>query len=98
LVATIGCGRQHSWDCGVKHAGTAWGIVGWLLLVAWLPVIVEVCCNYLFRVEERFPTTILVIPYMEFITAPLTRLAALLVLYKGLRSALHLLRHKDNSN
>ena len=77
----------------MKRPGIAWRIVGWLLLIAWLPVIVEVCCNYLFRIEERFPSTILVIPYMEFITAPLTCLAALLLLYKGLRSALNLLRH-----
>jgi hypothetical protein len=82
----------------MKTKAIGWRIAGWLLLVAWLPVLIEVFCNYLFHVEERFPSTILVIPYLEFVTGPLTCLAAVIGLYKGLRSAVRSFRTRKISN
>jgi hypothetical protein len=78
----------------MKHARTAWRIVGWLLLIAWPPVLIELCVDYLFHIEKEFPSIFfLIIPYMEFITVPLTCLAGLIALWKGLRSAFRLLRN-----
>lgn len=80
-----------------KRVGLAWRMVVWLLLIGWIPVAVEVSLNYLFQIEDRFPSTILIIPYMEFVTMPFTLLAALLALYKGVKEALHLFDHAKKS-
>jgi hypothetical protein len=82
----------------MKRLGLAWRVVAWLLAIGWIPVAAEVSLNYLFRIEERFEPTILIIPYMEFITGPLTCLAALIALYKGAKAVIELLRHREKSS
>ena len=79
-----------------KRMGLAWRIVAWLLLIGWIPVAVEVSLNYLFQIEDRFPSTILIIPYMEFVAMPFTLLAALLVLYKGVKGTLRVTTNKKS--
>jgi hypothetical protein len=81
-----------------KRVGLAWRIVAWLLFIGWIPVAVEVSLNYFFQIEDRFPSTILIIPYMEFVTMPFTLLAALLVLYKGVKGTLRITTNKKSSN
>ena len=46
------------------------------------------------RFEERVPATILMIPYLEFVTVPLTAAAALIVVYKTVRAVKDGLRNK----
>jgi hypothetical protein len=71
----------------MKRLGTAWRIVLGILLVAWIPVLIEGSCEYVIpHFADRFPSTILIIPYMEFITMPLTLLAAVIALFKIGRS------------
>lgn len=83
----------------MKRIGLAWRVILWLLAIGWIPVAAEVLLNYLFRIEERFSQyTIIIIPYMEFITGPLTCLAALIALYKGAKAAIGLFRHRGKSN
>ena len=77
----------------MKRIELAWRVVAWLLSIGWVPVAAEVSLNYLFHIEERFEPTILIIPYMEFITGPLTCLAALIALYRGARATVRFLRH-----
>ena len=79
----------------MKRMGLAWRAVAWLLSIGWVPVIVEVICNSLFHLEQRanWNWLILIIPYMEFITMPLTFLAALIALYRGARATVRFLRH-----
>ena len=71
-----------------KRMGLAWRIVALLLFIGWIPVAMEVSLNYLFQIEDRFPSTILIIPYMKFVSIPFTLLTALLVLYKGVKGTL----------
>lgn len=68
-------------------------MVLWLLAIGWIPVAAEVFLNYLFRIEEHFESVILIIPYMEFLTGPLTFLALFICLFKGAKAARRLLRH-----
>ena len=78
--------------------GLAWSMVVWLLSIGWIPVAVEMCLSYLFQIEDRFPSTLLIIPYMEFVTVPFTFLAALIALYKGVKGTLRLLDHDKSES
>ena len=83
----------------MARIGRAWWLVRWMLLIAWIPVLIETGCAYVFpHFEERFPSTILIIPYVEFITMPLTILAAVGALYKAIRAGLGLRRRPNPSN
>lgn len=73
-------------------------MVAWLLSIGWIPVAAEMSLNYFFHIEQRFEAAILVIPYMEFITMPLTFVAALITLYKGVKATIGLFRHDETSN
>lgn len=53
----------------------------------------EVSLNSLFHIEEHFEATILIIPWIEFITMPLTCLAFLIALYKGVKALTDLMQH-----
>jgi hypothetical protein len=80
-------------------ARPSWRLVRWVLLLAWVPVLLEAGCAYVFpQFEERFPSTILVIPYMEFITMPLTVLGIGLALYKGIAAGIRLHRRSNPSH
>jgi hypothetical protein len=60
-----------------------------MFLIAWMPVMAEWGCAEVFpHFEERFPSTILVIPYIEFISIPLTLMVFLIVLYKTVKLVL----------
>lgn len=73
-----------------------WRVVKWALLLAWTPVLLETGCTYLIpRFEERVPATILVIPYLEFVTMPLTVAVILITLYKAIRAGL---RHRRSNH
>jgi len=82
----------------VKRVGLAWRAVLWLMVIGWVPVAAEVTLNSLFHIEERFEYVILVIPYMEFITVPLTGVAFLISLYKGAKAAIGLLQYDEKSH
>ncbi len=82
----------------MRRLGTAWRIVCWMLLIAWTPVLTEVGCSYIPHFEERFPSTILIIGYMEFITMPLTLFASVTVLYKIVKAGLRLHKRAEASN
>lgn len=71
-----------------------------MFLIAWIPVIAEFGCAEVFpRFEERFPSTILVIPYTEFISMPLTLIVILIVLYKSVKAGLLLVdRRRKGGN
>jgi hypothetical protein len=81
----------------MKRTGLAWRVVAWLLFTAWVPVGGEMSLNFFFHIEQRFEATILIIPYMEFVTGPLSLVAVLIVLYKGARAIIRLLRRNKNS-
>ncbi len=57
----------------------------------------EVSLNHFFHLEERFEPAILIIPYMEFVTGPLTCVAALTILYTGLKATVRLVRGNKKS-
>ena len=60
---------------------------------------VEGSLNFFFQIEAHFPSTILIIPYVKFVTMPFTFLAALIALYKGVKGTLRLwLYDKSNSS
>jgi hypothetical protein len=68
-------------------------------LIAWMPPLLEEACSHLIpRFEERVPATILIIPYIEFVTVPLTAAAAILVLYKTVRAVKDGLRNKPSKS
>jgi hypothetical protein len=72
-------------DGGVIRIGTGRRIIGWLLLIAWLPVFVESCCTHLFNIEEKLPDTwYLITAFRFFVSEPLTAIAVMLTLYAGL--------------
>jgi len=76
-----------------------WRVVWWMLLAGWIPVLLEAGCSFVFpHFEDRFPSTILIIPYMEFITMPLTVLAAVIMLYKATVAGIRLCRRTRISN
>ena len=79
----------------MKRMGLAWRLVAWLLCIAWMPVVVEMLLNHFFHVEERIEATILVIPYLEFVTGPLTCFAALIGIFKGAKATASLLRRHN---
>ena len=69
-----------------------------LLLIGWIPVLVGELSDRLFHFSQRsLMPIILIVPYFEFITAPLTFAAALIALYKGARATIHLLRRDKGS-
>jgi hypothetical protein len=67
----------------MKRIGRGWRVILWFLAIGWIPVALETSLNYLFHIEDRLnETAILIVPYMMFITLPLTCLAGLILLYK----------------
>jgi hypothetical protein len=83
----------------MKPIGVAWRVTLWLLCIGWIPVIVGELCDRLFHFSQRsLEPIILVIPYFEFITAPLTLVAALIVLYKATKATLGSLRNDKRQN
>jgi hypothetical protein len=67
----------------MKRIGRSWKVMLCALAIGWIPVGLEVSLNYLFHVEDRFfESSILIVPYMMFLTWPLTCLSALILLYK----------------
>jgi hypothetical protein len=77
----------------MKSTGRVWRIIGWLLAIGWVPVAAEMSLNFLFRIEQRSQYTILIIPYIEFITLPLTFLAVLTALYKAAKATITFMKH-----
>ena len=70
-------------------------VVRWDILLAWTPPLLEEACSHFIpRFEERFPSSILMIPYLEFVTVPLSAAVALIVLYKTVRAVKDGLRNK----
>lgn len=80
-----------------ERIGLAWRIVVWLLAISWIPVAAEVTLNFLFHIEQHFESTILIIPYIEFITLPLTFLAVLVALFKVVDATVRFFEHNKNS-
>lgn len=77
-----------------KRKGRTWRVALWMLCIAWIPVIVGGVADSLFHLSQRNYNAILWgIPYIEFITLPLTVLAILMVLYKTVKVALALIGH-----
>ena len=60
-------------------------MVLWMLAIGWIPVIVEDMLDSLFHLSQRncCDIVIFIIPYIYFITLPLTLLAVLVALFKG---------------
>jgi hypothetical protein len=75
----------------MKRMALAWRAVAWLLSIGWVPVIVEDICDSLFHLSQRagWDWLIIIIPYIEFITIPLTLLAALIAVYRAVRFLRH---------
>jgi hypothetical protein len=71
----------------MKRIGLAWRVIGWLLCIAWAPVFVDELLETVFHFAQGTRTYdavfIWIIPYMEFITLPLTFLAVLAFLFKA---------------
>jgi hypothetical protein len=77
----------------LKRIALGWRLALWFLAIGWTPVAAEVFLDYLFGIEARFKPAILIIPYIWFITGPLSCLAMTIVLFKGAKAARGLLRH-----
>lgn len=83
----------------MKRIGLAWRVVVWLISIGWTPVVLEEFFEGLFHLPQRSnDITILIIPYMEFVTAPLTCIAALVALYRGAKATIGFLRRDEKSN
>jgi hypothetical protein len=85
----------------MKRMGLAWRVIVWMLSIGWIPVVLGEFCDRLFHISQRVSgedPTLLIIPYIEFITAPLTLTAALIALYKGAKAVIGLLRHREKSS
>jgi hypothetical protein len=96
--STCGPVFQSTEGFGMKRIGLAWRVSVWLLSIGWIPVLAGEFCDRLFHLSQRsLEPIILIIPYFEFITAPLTLVAALIALYKGAKATIRLSRH-DNSS
>ena len=82
----------------MNRIGLGWRIVLWLLAIGWIPVAAETSLNFLFHIEERFyEYAIVIIPYMEFITLPLTFLATLVALFKAANATVRLFQNNKKS-
>jgi hypothetical protein len=78
----------------MKRIGLAWRVIAWLICVAWIPVIVGGFLDSWFHLYDRGYNAILWgIPYIEFITIPLTFLAILMALYKAVKGVSALMGH-----
>jgi len=84
----------------MKRIGIAWRVVLSLLSIAWIPVVLEEFFEGLFHLSQRWANDpfILIIPYIEFITLPLTCLALLIALYKGAKAITEFMRHYRKPN
>ena len=83
----------------MKRIGLGWRIVLWLLAIGCIPVVAEASLNFLFRIDERFyEYAIVVIPFMEFITLPLTFLAVLVALFKAAKATVRFFQNNKTSN
>lgn len=83
----------------MKRTGLAWRVSAWLLCVAWIPVIVEGLLDSLFHLSQRDYNAVLwTIPYIEFITIPLTFLATLMPVYKAVKAILAFIGHDKKAN
>jgi len=82
----------------MKPVGLAWRVLLWLLSIAWVPVLIEDFFDRLFHLSQRLrdpSLLLLVIPYLEFITAPLTIVAAVIALYKGAKTVIGLHQRRE---
>jgi len=67
------------------------------MATGWIPVATEVSLNFLFPIEEHFASTILIMPYIEFITLHLTFLAVPVPLFNAANATLRLSQNNKNS-
>jgi len=83
----------------MKRSGLAWRVTAWLLCIAWIPVIVEGLLDSSFHLSQRdYNSLALIIPYIEFITIPLTFLAILIALYKAVKAISAFIGHDKKPN
>lgn len=83
----------------MKRIGVAWRVVVWLLAIGWIPVAADALLNRVFHIDERFyEYAILVIPYMEFISLPLTILAVVVALFTATNATVRLFQNNKSSN
>ena len=83
----------------MKRIGLAWRIVVWMLAIGWIPVIVEELLDSLFHLYQRncCDFLILIIPYIEFITLPLTFVAVLVALFKAANATVRFFQNNNSS-
>jgi hypothetical protein len=82
----------------MKRVGLSWRVILWLLAIGWMPAAIEVALNYFFRIDGRFQSAILFLVYYEAVTAPLTCIVILILLYKGAKFARGLDRRSERSD
>lgn len=71
----------------------------WLLSIAWVPVVLDEFLEEVLH-PSRWANNpfIWIIPYIVFITMPLTCLALLIALYKGVKAITDLMQHNRKPN
>lgn len=83
----------------MKRTGLAWRIVVWMLSIAWIPVIIDGLLDSLFRLSQRgYYALFWIIPYIEFISIPLTLLASLIAVYKAAKAVIDFVQRGKKPN
>ena len=83
----------------MKRSDLHWRMVVWMLAIGWIPVIAEELLDSLFHLSQRncCDILILIIPYIEFITLPLTFLAVLAALFKAANATVRFFQNNNSS-